>query len=520
MKKELRFLRVMGAAFVALMMLTAQVSMVCAAAKTFSATGEYTMSDYETPEVAEQRAFAYAQQRAAEQAGVYIASYTKSINAQISEDKVNLLAGTLLEVKRREKRMEKTASGDIHIFVEITADVDTSAIDQAMNRMQEDRNDVAEMYADLQRDIRRQEKENEELKQKIAALRAKGESTEVLVKESKAQEREFLSNQKLEECQRVHRGMNSDDPAATEKGIMLVSEAIRLNPKNAKAYVYRGLVLYGNKISTLKTHPKQAGNADAIDKLRDEMIADYSRALAIDPNDADIYRYRGHAYKRKQMYDEAIADFSRALALNPSNADAYFNRAYAYQNKGLYDEAIADFSRGLDIKPNATDYTNRAQLYSKKGLYDEAIADFSQAIAVHSDDVVSFDPLSKDLLYFYRGNAYFDKGLYDKAIADYSQALVVHGTIIASSHPFHELWGSMLDLGVVYNNRGTAYALKGEFDAAIADFNRALAVNPNDAAAYYRRGFIYGKKDNSVWQWRILSRRYVLTRAMCNTKKF
>ena len=55
----------MGAAFAALMMLVAQASMVCAAAKTFSATGEYTMSDYETPEVAEQRALAYAQQRAA-----------------------------------------------------------------------------------------------------------------------------------------------------------------------------------------------------------------------------------------------------------------------------------------------------------------------------------------------------------------------------------------------------------------------------------------------------------------------
>ena len=81
MKRKRGFLRVISAAFAALMMLVAQASMVCAAAKTFSATGEYTMSDYETPEVAEQRALAYAQQRAAEQAGVYIASYTKSTGA-------------------------------------------------------------------------------------------------------------------------------------------------------------------------------------------------------------------------------------------------------------------------------------------------------------------------------------------------------------------------------------------------------------------------------------------------------
>ena len=45
--------------------------------KIFHGTGEYTMSDYETPAVAEQRALTYAKQRAAEQAGVYVDSYTK-----------------------------------------------------------------------------------------------------------------------------------------------------------------------------------------------------------------------------------------------------------------------------------------------------------------------------------------------------------------------------------------------------------------------------------------------------------
>ena len=44
------------------------------------------------------------------------------------------------------------------------------------------------------------------------------------------------------------------------------------------------------------------------------------------------------------------------------------------------------------------------------------------------------------------------------------------------------------------NNRGVGYLNKGEFDKAIEDFNKAIAINPNYAKAYYNRGVIYYKK--------------------------
>ena len=53
-------------------------SQASTAAKTISAKGEYTMSDYETPEFAEERAFDYACQSAMEQIGVHVASYTRT----------------------------------------------------------------------------------------------------------------------------------------------------------------------------------------------------------------------------------------------------------------------------------------------------------------------------------------------------------------------------------------------------------------------------------------------------------
>ncbi len=53
-----------------------------------------------------------------------------------------------------------------------------------------------------------------------------------------------------------------------------------------------------------------------------------------------------------------------------------------------------------------------------------------------------------------------------------------------------------------YNNRGTAYARKDQYDKAISDHNKALEINPRDAGAYNNRGIAYmlkGKYDKA-WE--------------------
>ena len=45
--------------------------------KPYNGVGEYIMSDFETPDVAKQRAKLYAERNAQEQAGVYIKSYSR-----------------------------------------------------------------------------------------------------------------------------------------------------------------------------------------------------------------------------------------------------------------------------------------------------------------------------------------------------------------------------------------------------------------------------------------------------------
>jgi len=42
-----------------------------------------------------------------------------------------------------------------------------------------------------------------------------------------------------------------------------------------------------------------------------------------------------------------------------------------------------------------------------------------------------------------------------------------------------------------YNNRGVAYAQKGDPDNAIADFSEAVRLNPADGTVYFNRGIAY-----------------------------
>jgi tetratricopeptide (TPR) repeat protein len=65
------------------------------------------------------------------------------------------------------------------------------------------------------------------------------------------------------------------------------------------------------------------------------------------------------------------------------------------------------------------------------------------------------------------------KGQYDLAISEFTKAIAIQ--------PSAE----------TYNNRGIAYSRKGQYDLAIADFTRAINIAPNEAKTRYNRGITY-----------------------------
>ena len=68
-------------------------------------------------------------------------------------------------------------------------------------------------------------------------------------------------------------------------------------------------------------------------------------------------------FKDKQgEYDMAIADYSKAIKLEPKTARYYYNRGLAHVGIKQFDKAIADFEEFLELSP----YYPKAQKVKKR----------------------------------------------------------------------------------------------------------------------------------------------------------
>jgi tetratricopeptide (TPR) repeat protein len=81
----------------------------------------------------------------------------------------------------------------------------------------------------------------------------------------------------------------------------------------------------------------------------DRAIATASEAIRLDPKSAPAFVNRGLAYVDKGDNDRAITDHNEAIRLDPKNALAFASRGNAYQNKGDNDRAIADFNEAIRL---------------------------------------------------------------------------------------------------------------------------------------------------------------------------
>ena len=97
--------------------------------KNYSGTGEYIMSEYETIDVAKQRAKQKAARNAQEQAGVFVSSYTKIKNHQVSEDEIIAITNGILKIfDVQENLIPQDEGKNILIQVTIKASIDSDKI--------------------------------------------------------------------------------------------------------------------------------------------------------------------------------------------------------------------------------------------------------------------------------------------------------------------------------------------------------------------------------------------------------
>ena len=291
--------------------------------RTYEGFGEYVMSDFETPEIAKQRAKQRAEQSAQEKAGVFVRSNTKVVNYQLESEEIEVMTAGIMKVHSVEYDKKIDEAGFL-FTAKVLVDIDTDEIDNWLKKNAAEKSDLIEQNRALKDSIAEQERQLAELKARLAEVEKNNsinylsQVREEISAEFTRSDNNFLSNKYLEE------GNNFYARQDYRSAIDSYTKAINLNPQNVAAHIYRG---------------------SAFGSTQNYFYAeqDYRRALQLDSQNINAQIGLGLVYYYTRDYRAAISSLNAALQVNEQNGQAYYLRALCYRNINRPLEAMRDY---------------------------------------------------------------------------------------------------------------------------------------------------------------------------------
>lgn len=178
-------------------------------------------------------------------------------------------------------------------------------------------------------------------------------------------------------------------------------------------------------------------------------------------------------------------------ASGPNRRAAFYNRGIAYRHKGQNDLAIQDFDQAIRLRPtDAEAFNNRAIAYDEDGKFDRAIQDFAQAIRLKPDYAEA---------YYNRGNAYHHKSQFERSMQAGTPRPNVRGAARQMSaneraiRDYDQAIHLKPDYAAAFVNRGIAYYDEAQYARAIHDYDQAIRVKPDLAEAFNNRALAFYK---------------------------
>ena len=183
----------------------------------------------------------------------------------------------------------------------------------------------------------------------------------------------------------------------------------------------------------------------------------YRHGLELAPEDVELRNALGWTLFQDGRTAEAVAEYERALAANPSHVKSHNNLALALVELGRLEEAARHFETSLQFEPKAEIYSDLGFIMARLGKSERALADYRKALEL--------DPNCASA-HFNLAVAFVQAGALEEAESHYRQALPRRPT--AETH------------------NGLAYILarQGRADEAVAEFKKAIDVDPHFTPAY------------------------------------
>ncbi|MBT4978537.1 MAG: tetratricopeptide repeat protein [Gemmatimonadetes bacterium] len=199
----------------------------------------------------------------------------------------------------------------------------------------------------------------------------------------------------------------------------------------------------------------------------------------------------GAAYLRINHLEKALKMFDKALEMRSDHFDAINAKGVVLTHQGFYDEALELYRQSLQSADNTGVRMNIALTYYLKGERETADRLFQEVVAQDDSYLDLFDFLATvgDAQEFYDvGVSYLRQERYDLALAQFDEAL-------AADAKFAD----------AVNAKGVVLTHQGQYDEALALYERAAAIAPDETGYRVNISLIYylkgdRKKADTLYQ--------------------
>ncbi|MBI5239571.1 MAG: protein kinase [Elusimicrobia bacterium] len=223
----------------------------------------------------------------------------------------------------------------------------------------------------------------------------------------------------------------------------------------------------------------------------EESVRLSEQVLGIDPQNRDALLNRANAAYGLKNFQNSYDDADRAVKLDPNDPDGYTARALASYGLAEYLQAMEDARRALAMNPN--DRTAHALMRLAEGRvppttvhdvrsrlevevqreYHGMVTQLNEVESRRQEPVASPSPPNVSRLL---------RGAADRiALKDY------YGAVAAADKALAEDPNN----AAAYYYRAAAYNLIGQYENAVANASHALSINPTETAARDARSFAY-----------------------------
>lgn len=174
-----------------------------------------------------------------------------------------------------------------------------------------------------------------------------------------------------------------------------LNQALRLDPRFALAWAALAELYANDSVEWGKIFPPDDGTGQNLDLSATKFalgsnrvsIAAHdagARALALDPNEADIHRSMARVMWWFDFnWDAADAELKKARALDPGSARIYEQSAQLAFTMGRLIEGLELANDAVTLDPLGTVYFDIGAAYHRLGVFDQAAAAYRHLIEIH-----------------------------------------------------------------------------------------------------------------------------------------